>query len=319
LGATNVEVDSVSGLLKKIQTTVDRVNRKRRGVAWSQARAGYAFVAGSMIAFCAFMLVPMVWGAWLSLNNYRLFAPPRFVGLENYRNFLTDISFHTALLNTVYFTVALTLIVIVISISLAVVLNKDFKGRGWFRGAIYLPAIIPTVCASLTWTYIYSGGRAGIFNYLISSFGVPAKNWLHDPDLAMPAVIAVTVWLSVGHYMLVFLTGLQSIPENLYEAAKIDGAGSFQQFRYVTIPLLKPVTLFVVLMLIISSFQVFGQIYVMTDGGPMAKTTTLVYLVYRTAFELVQFGYAAAQGFVLFAILMVLSLITLRLLGGESA
>jgi multiple sugar transport system permease protein len=201
-----------------------------------------------------------------------------------------------------------------VGLSLALLLNLPIRFRGTFRTLYYLPVVTPLVAASILWKWLYNGDY-GLFNYYLLKGHLVDHPllWLSSEKLAMPSVILMTVWMSSGFSMVVYLAGLQGIPDELYEAAKIDGAGPIARLRHITMPMLRPTTLFLLVMGIIGSFQVFTQIFIMTSGGPVDKTTTMVFFIYQAAFKFYEFGYASTLAFGLFALLFVVTLVQLRL------
>jgi multiple sugar transport system permease protein len=225
-----------------------------------------------------------------------------------------DERFVQSILNTVYFTGASIPLTMVIGLTLALLLNQPIRGRAIFRTAYYLPVITPFVVSAILWKWLYNG-QYGLFNfYLLKTHLIDEPLlWLSDKNLAMPAVVLMTVWTGVGFSMVVYLAGLQSIPAELYDSAKLDGAGTLRRIRYITIPMLRPTTLFLLVIGIIGSFQVFTQIFIMTSGGPVERTTTVVYFIYNAAFKFYEFGYASTLAFGLFALLFVFTLIQLQL------
>ncbi len=236
------------------------------------------------------------------------------MGLANYDDMIHDERFILSILNTAYFTGASIPLTMIIGLVLALLLNQPIRFRAIFRTAYYLPVVTPFVVSALLWKWLYNGDF-GLFNYYLLKAHLIDKPllWLSDKDLAMPAVILMSVWGGVGFSMVIYLAGLQAIPEELYESAKVDGAGPLARIWYITIPLLRPTTLFLLVLGIIGSFQVFTQIFVMTGGGPVNKTTTMVYYMYLWAFKYYDMGYASTLAFALFAMLLVFTVLQLRL------
>jgi len=201
-----------------------------------------------------------------------------------------------------------------IGLLIALLLNQPIRFRGLFRTIYFLPVVTPLVVTAILWKWLYNGDY-GLFNYYLLKTHLihDPLLWLSDKNLAMPAVILMSVWAGVGFSMVIYLAGLQAIPEELYEAAQLDGAGAFAKFRYITLPLLSPTTLFLLVMGIIGSFQIFTQIFVMTSGGPVERTTTMVYYIYESAFKFYEMGYASTLAYGLFALLFLVTLLQLRL------
>lgn len=281
---------------------------------WRRLRpnlSGYAFLLPSIAAFLAFIIFPVVASFALAFTNWDLLTPPQFTGLKNYSYlFGQDMLFRKVVWNTVYYSVVSVPLGIACSLGLAIALNQKIRGVVVYRTLYFLPVVSSIVAVSIVWRWIYQGDW-GLLNYVLSFFGIARQNWLYDTSLAMPAVIFMSVWKGLGYNMVLFLAGLQGIPDVYYEAAKIDGARTWHLFRNITLPLLSPVMLFVVITTIIGSFQVFGAIYIMTQAGPMDATNVLVYYLYYTAFQNLHMGYAAAIGWVLFAFLFIFTIVQL--------
>lgn len=282
-------------------------------------RSAYLFIAPGVIVFSVFTLAALVFAFYLTFHRWSIIEPEKpYVGLTNYDDMLHDERFVQSVLNTVYFTGASVPLTMVIGLGLALLLNQPIRGRAIFRTAYYLPVVTPFVVSALLWKWLYNG-QYGLFNYYLLQGHIIDEPllWLSDKNLAMPAVVLMSVWSGVGFSMVVYLAGLQAIPAELYESATLDGAGTLRRIRYVTIPLLRPTTLFLLVIGIISSLQVFTQIFVMTSGGPVNKTTTMVYYMYLWAFKYYDMGYASTLAFALFAMLLVFTALQLRLFRGS--
>lgn len=234
-----------------------------------------------------------------------------WAGVENYRSLFSDQVFWKVLWNTIYYTLGTVPVGIGISLLLAVALNQKIKGMKLFRAVYFMPVISSTVAVAVVWQWLYNP-EFGLINYLLYLIGIDGPNWLTSTKWAMPAVIIMSIWKNVGFNMLLFLAGLQGIPEMYYEAARIDGANWWHQFQKVTLPLLSPTTLFVIIMSIINSFQVFDQIYIMTEGGPARSTSVLVHYLYQNAFEYFRMGRASAIAYILFFLVLIITLIQLK-------
>jgi multiple sugar transport system permease protein len=237
-----------------------------------------------------------------------------FVGLQNYRDMVADEQFRRSVINTAYFTAGSVPFTMAIGLGIALLLNQPLWFRGLFRTIYFLPIVTPFVVSAIIWKWLYNADF-GLFNHYLLKANIIDERllWLSDKNLAMPAVILMSIWGGVGFSMVVYLAGLQAIPEELYEAAKIDGAGAFSRLRFITVPMLAPTTLFLLVIGIIGSFQIFTQIYVMTQGGPIDRTTTIVYYIYQSAFTYFEMGYASTLAYGLFAMLFLLTLVQLRL------
>jgi multiple sugar transport system permease protein len=291
-----------------------------RKKAWNplrdqKVREGILLMTPSLLVFTVFLFFPLAFSFFLSFQKWSILDPQKiFVGLDNYKKLLTDDRFINALMNTVKFTVGVVPVGSAVSLGLAVLINRKLRGINFFKSLFYLPVIPSMVVVSLIWTFILDP-YTGLLTYLLRSAHIPVHPWLSDPDWAMPTVMAVAVWKNMGYYMVIFLAGLVGIPHEFYEAAQIDGAGRWQIFKRITLPLLRPTILFVLVMSMISSFQVFDQVYVMTSGGPLMTTEVGVFYIYRTAFEKYNMGYASAMSFVFFGITLILTYIELKYFG----
>jgi multiple sugar transport system permease protein len=275
----------------------------------------YLFISPGLIIFSIFTIFALLFAFYLTFHEWNLIQVDKpFVGLDNYALMLEDEKFLRSIVNTFYFTGASVPLTMAIGFFLALLLNQGIRAKGLFRTLFFLPQVTPFVVVAIIWKWIYNGDF-GLLNYYLLQGGIIREPllWLADKDLAMPAVIMMTVWSGVGFSMVIYLAGMQGIPQELHEAAKVDGAGSWQRLRHVTIPQLAPTTLFLLVMGIIGSLQVFTQIYIMTKGGPVERTTTMVYFIYQAAFKFYEMGYATTLAFVLFAITLVFTWIQLRL------
>jgi ABC-type sugar transport system permease subunit len=262
-----------------------------------------AMLAPSMIILLVFVIFPVLVVIALSLTRWELrSAAQSFVGWENYRDILSSPDFWRVLRNTIYFTAVKVPLDIVLSLGVALLLNRPLRGLALYRVAYFTPVVTSAVAVSAIWIWIYNP-TFGLANAALKALGLPPQTWLSDPNLAMPAVILMSLWKGLGYDIVIFLAGLQNIPSIYHEAAQIDGANAWQRFRYITWPLLSPVTYFVLVIGIINSFKVFTQIHVMTPtGGPLGSTEVLVFYIYQQAFQSFKFGRAAAVAFVLFVI-----------------
>jgi multiple sugar transport system permease protein len=294
--------------------TADRpVRRRRRGIRrklfemrkeWS----AYAMLLPFFVLLGIFTLFAVAFSLYLSFHQWDILNPQKpYVGLDNYRELRSDAYFRQAVRNTAVFTLATVPLSVAFGLGVALLLNQAIRGRAVFRTFFYLPVVTPLVVSGLIWKWVLNGDF-GLLNYYLGKVGISPHLWLSDPDLAMPSVVAMSVWATVGFTMLVYLAGLQSIPQEYYEASSVDGAGGWHQFRYITVPLLAPSTFFLAVYLIISSFQVFDQIFVMTDGGPLRATTTVVYYIWQAGFHDFAMGYASAMAYALFAIIFVFTI-----------
>ena len=283
-----------------------------------QAQAGRLFVLPALSLIAVFFFVPVVVGLVLSLTDFDIYAIgdpsiARFVGAGNYVEVLRNPVFWKALLNTLYFVFASGPLMMIVSLAAALLLNaKLARARGFFRTAYFLPVVTTIVAVSIVWRYLYHP-HYGLLNFVLGKLGIGPIDWLGDPHWAMPAIIVLAVWKNFGYNMLIYLAGLQSIPEELYEAAHLDGAGWWGRFVNVTLPGLGPTMLFVSITTLLNQFQLFAEPYVMTQGGPLQSTMTLVLFLYEQGFRWWRMGMAAAIAFLLFVIMLTGTLIQLRL------
>ncbi|WP_200846722.1 carbohydrate ABC transporter permease [Arthrobacter sp. 18067] len=266
----------------------------------------WLFLLPSFLGFLVFTAFPVVAAAGISLLEWDLFSSPTFVGLANFQKLLTDEGFWASFVNTAYFTFASVPLTIITSLILALLLNQGFKYIAVFRSLLLLPYATITVSVAFVWIWMYIP-QDGLINTVLSWVGISGPDWLVSETWAMPALIIMSVWKGFGFGMIIFLAGLQAIPQQLYEAAMVDGASSWARFRNVTLPMLSPSMFFVVVTSVIGSFQVFDQALIMTNGGPGTQTTTLVMSIYRAGFENYNEGYAAAQSLVLFLFILVIT------------
>jgi multiple sugar transport system permease protein len=299
-------------------TVPDRRPRPRRRSRMREARknwSAYVFISPGLLLFGIFTLFALIFAFYLSFHEWSIIEKDKpFVGLENYRDIIHDEKFQRAIVNTFYFAVGSVPPGIILGLLIALMLNQPIRFRGLWRTLYYLPAITPFVVVSILWKWFYNGDY-GLFNYYLLKAHLIDQPllWLADKNLAMPSVILMSIWGGIAGSMVLYLAGLQAIPEELYEAAKVDGANAWHRFRYITVPQLAPTTLFLLVIGIIYSLQVFTQIFVMTGGGPVDRTTTMVYYIYLSAFKFYEMGYATALAFFLFAIALVFTLAQLRL------
>ncbi|MBN8505922.1 MAG: sugar ABC transporter permease [Burkholderiales bacterium] len=260
------------------------------------------------------VLYPGLQALWLSFTDYNMIQPTRFVGLDNYARLADDPFFWAALRNSLLYLVVVVPLLVFLPMVLAVGVNAALPGIKLFRALFYLPVVTSLVISGLIWKWVYE--EKGLLNHALQALGLADAPvaFLTDPSIAIFAVMAVTLWAGMGYYMVIYLAGLQGIPRSLYEAAAVEGVSGWQQFWHITVPLLKPSMAIVAVMSSIAAMKVFEEIFVMTQGGPMASTKTLVYFIYETAFVEFEMGLASAAGMALFAITLVLSLLQLRLL-----
>jgi multiple sugar transport system permease protein len=286
--------------------------------------AGWWFIAPALLVIVVFFVVPVAAAVLLSFSDLDVYAigdprALRFVALANYVRLLHEPRFWIALRNTAYFVLVGGPLSVAVSLGAALLVNAPLaRAKAFFRTVFFLPVVTTLVAVAVVWRYLYHP-RLGLLNQLLALVGVGPIDWLGDPRFAMPALILLAVWKNFGFNMVVFLAGLQSIPDRLYEAARLDGAGTWQRFRHVTLRMLAPTTVFVAIITMIGYFQLFAEPYVMTQGGPADSTLSVVLLMYEEGFRWWNVGYGAAIAFVLFAIVLVLTVVQLRLRRGGDA
>ena len=268
--------------------------------------AGWLFISPWVLGFLLFSALPIGLSIYYGFTNFNIYQPPRWIGLANYRTLMVDPLFWKALYNTAYYTFLSVPLMMTLSLLLAILLNSKLPGMRFFRTIFFLPAVLSGVGVALLWLWIFNPDY-GLINLLLGYVGIEGPLWLYAPEWAKPAMVIMSLW-GLGGVMVINLAGLQNIPPELYEAARIDGAGTWAQFRYVTLPMLSPTLFFNFITLTIGSFQVFTQAYVMTDGGPVNSTLFYVFYLFRTAFESLRMGYASAMAWILFFVIVGVSL-----------
>jgi multiple sugar transport system permease protein len=303
--------DQPDGLLMETPPAVPRRSLRDRWLH-RDTLAAYLFLAPALVHFVIFFLGLVVISLGLSFTSWDLFSPPKFVGLANYRRLLfEDPDFWPTFWRTAYYVVLVIPTAVAAELLLALAVNTRLRAIKFFRATYFIPVVASAVAVALVWGWILNT-QNGILNWFLNFFGLGPFDWLGSPRLAMPAVAMVQVWRGLGEGMIIFLAGLQAIPQHLYEAAELDGAGRWAKFRNVTWPLLSPTTFFVTVLEVIGSFQVFDMIYLLTHGGPGQATRVYNYELYTQAFRDFRMGYAAAMTWILFVVIGVLTLIQFR-------
>ncbi|MCA9834029.1 MAG: sugar ABC transporter permease [Thermomicrobiales bacterium] len=312
--------------------------RNRNPLAAEDRLAGYLFIAPAMIILGLFVFYPIARVIWLSFHEWSVITPEKpFVGLDNYRNLLKERDFQIALRNTMWLSLGVVPTQTLIALVLAVIANQKIRGRGFFRTAFYFPSISSTVVISVIFLWLYQ--QNGLINFFLRKLGLPTPTppwmsnpkgifamgfdaigihhvnpWLAGPSVALLSIMMMIIWTSVGGTMVIFLAGLQGLPSDVYEAAALDGATARQMFWQITMPMLRPIIFFVVTLGLIGTFQVFDQIFVMSQGGPAKTTLTLGYLVYQEGFTNFSMGYASAIAMTLFSIILCIYFVQQRFL-----
>ena len=284
------------------------LKRLRRSLPW------YPFIIVNTVVFAVFNLVP-----WLSMFRYSvlktdLLSTREFVGVAHFGRMLTDAKLHKAMLNTGWFTLMYIPLLVVVSLGVAVLVNRPLRGMKAFRALYFLPNITSVAVLALIFRRFLSPRSDGPLNFLIGLVGIQPQKWLIDVNQAMPSIVGISLWEAFGYFMVIWLAGLQAIPSELYDAAKVDGANGWRLHRYVTIPLLRPTAAFIIVIATIGALQIFGSIFILTGGGPVYATTTVVYQIYNEAFNFGRFGYASALSILFFLIILLVALIQSRFL-----
>lgn len=268
-------------------------------------------LAPSLIILTAYVYYPSLYSFYLSLYKTKLFKAIKFIGFDNYTDIFNDSLFWKALLNTTIYTVGSITGTIIVGFLLAVILNSQLRGKDLFRTAFFIPYIIPFAAHALLWYWLFDP-RYGLVNYLIGYLGIDPIPWLTSRDWVLPAFILMDIWKRAGFAMVLFLAGLQTIPDELYDSSTIDGASNWQKLIKITIPLLSPVTLFVIIMCFLHTFQLFVEPFVMTKGGPGNASTSVVYLIYQEGFRSLNIGRSSAIAVILFIIIFLLTIFLVR-------
>jgi len=293
----------------KIKTFFEEIHRQR---------FSYLFILPALILFTVFVLVPVFASLYWSFTEYNVIQPAKWVGLENYRQLIFhDQRFWKAVRNTIFYTAGVVPFGICISLLLAVAIDQKIRFKNFYKTMFFMPAVTSVIAISVIWKWLFAGEKYGLINYCLIKLGLSPVDWLMSPTWTLPAIMIMSIWAGFGYNMILFLAGLQSIPNTYYEAAEIDGANYWDKFWKITLPLLRPMMVFVVIMSTITSFQVFEQIYIMTGGqgegigGVLDCALTVVAYLFDTGFQKFRMGYASAIAYLLFAGIFVLTLINL--------
>lgn len=274
-----------------------------------------ALVAPNVLGLMFFFGLPVLMAFFTAFQRWNALSPAQYIGFENFRRLADDPSFHQAFLNTLKLLALVVPAEVVLSLAVAAMLNQPLRARALFRTVYFLPVVTSTVAASVVWSSVFQP-RYGSLGAMLAPFGLDEVRWLVEPGLVLIPIAVVAVWQRLGFDMVLFLAGLQTIPLELYEAARIDGANRWQRFRHVTLPMLSPTTFLVVVLAVINGFQIFDQVYIMTlrivPGGVGGSATTLAYYLYRRAFTFSEYGYASAVALVLFAVILLVTIFQLR-------
>lgn len=286
-----------------------KINMKRNSSTKKEQQFwAYTFLFFPLMLLTIFVFIPILFSFVISFFDWELMAShQKFAGLNNYIEIFGDKIFYKALVNTVFYTIGVVPIQTLLALFLAFVMNQKIRGRAFFRTAFYIPAVTSSVVTSIIFVAIYS--KEGLLNSLLGNLGIQPNDWLTNPKTVLISIMMLNIWTTSGYFMVSFLAGLQNIPASLYEAARLEGATQSQQFWHITVPMVRPVTYFVVVMSLIGCFQVFDQVFVMSEGGPNNASTTMAYYVYQNGFKYFRLGYGAAAAILLAGIIMIVTVI----------
>jgi multiple sugar transport system permease protein len=273
-----------------------------------------------VVLFFVFVIGPLIVSLYWSFTEFNGMQSPKWVGLENYRNIFTnDPRFWKSIRNTIFYTLAVIPPGVALSLMLAIAIDQKIRFKSFFRAIYFIPSVTSVIALSVIWKWLFAGEKYGLINYLLILIGLKPIDWLTSPVWTLPAIMIMSIWTGIGYNMILFLAGLQTIPAAVYEAADIDGAGTWDKFRYITMPLLKPTTVFVVIMGFIASFQVFERIYIMTEsefgiGGVLDSALTVVAYLYDVGFRKFHMGYASALGYIVFVVIFIITIVNIKFL-----
>lgn len=286
----------------------------------NKQNTGFFFVLPAVLFTLVFFIVPLIMTIWMSLNNYPLFGKHHFIGFENYLSMLSDQQFWKSLLFTTYYTIIITPIIFILAFILAMLVNLPLRGVGIFRTIYFIPVVIGLASSSLLWVWLFND-QTGLINGILMNLG-----WIHQPiiwlaekNLYLPSIVVSVVWKTVGFTMVLLLSGLQSIPEEVYQAAMVDGANFWSQLWYITLPLLKRTISLALVLSVIGSYLAFDQFYIMTSGGPSNQTISVVYWIFKNSFTSFKLGYGSALSIILMIMLILLSLVQMYLLRDDTS
>lgn len=273
-----------------------------------ESAVAYALLLPSLVIFSFFVFYPLLKSFYHSFFELDLIGTSTYIGLGNYQRMITDYDFINSLKVTFIYLIGAVPVRAALALGLALLLNAKLKGLAIYRTVFFMPTMISIAAASIVWMWLYHPNE-GLFNSILAFFGQSPKRWLTDPKLALYSIILMTLWKTTGYYMIIFLAGLQGVPEELYEAAKLDGAGAIKVFLNVTWPLISPTTFFILVVSSIDAFKLFNPVYIMTKGGPLQSTRVIIFYLYQQAFEFFRMGYASALAIVVFAILILFTIV----------
>lgn len=290
------------------------MNSKKKGGLKKSELAGIAFAAPALILLTIFLIIPFILTIGYSFTDYNLLKPDQiqFIGLKNFIKLAQDTVFRKSIINTFVFVILVVPLQVAMALGLALLINKKMRGISIFRLAFFAPTVLSLVVVSILWSYIYNPNN-GLLNSLMTSIGLPAQPFLTSPKQAMVCIVILSAWQGCGFQMMIYLSGLQDIPQYLYEAAEVDGANRFQKFQNITLPGLRNISVFIMLSIVISAFQLLIQPMMLTQGGPQNATMSIVYEIYQTGYKFRNMGYGSSMAFVFTLLVLVISLVQQRL------
>jgi multiple sugar transport system permease protein len=304
-------MSTTTGIAPASQRSVRKKARRLSPLRRREELIGYLFASPIIVGLLALATYPFLASVYYSFTDFNVLQPPYWTGLQNYQELMKDPLFWQSLVNTAIYSVVSIPLTLLLGLALAILLNQKLRSIGFFRALVYLPSVIPTVAATILWLWILNP-QYGVLNNLLGALGIGGPDWINNPAWTKPALILMSLW-GVGPTAIIFLAGLQDIPQSLFEAARIDGAGIFASLRYVTLPLITPTLLFNLVMGIIGTLQVFNQPYIFGNSGGGPENSILMYVVYlyQTAFQDFRMGYASAMSIILFVIILALTLLVM--------
>ncbi len=304
--------------MQNVTPTVASPTIRRKPKSWRRYLVWYALIAPNVILFTIFGLLPIIATVLISFTRWNILGSPSWIGLQNFQRLLHDDEFWTSLRVTLVYAVLFVLPSAGIALGQALLISLAGRWQALFRTVYFIPVVTSITVIAMIWGWLFLPDDTGPLNYLLGKFGIPPQSWLQSLTQALPAVVIVAVWSAVGYYMVLWLSGLQGIPQELLDAAMVDGANAWTRFWRITLPLLKPTTMFVVIIGTINAFQAFALFYLLTGGGPLYNTTTIVLFIYKHAFRLQEMGYASAASMMLVVVTIITAMIQRRTIGGWS-
>jgi multiple sugar transport system permease protein len=311
-----MSAEAIEGAWDELTLSPDQYRQAHSRYRWRRSRTAYLFILPYFVPFLAFLVVPVFWSIWLSFNKGGILDSAQFVGLQNWREIANDSELTGSIKNTAIYVVEAIFLVFTLALLLALLLNRYRKGSNIFKLALYVPLLAPAVLVGLIWQFV-TNYDFGLLNLILTNLGLGRVNIFGSGTLALLTIVFAEVWRGLGFWTLYFLASLQSVPEELLDAARVDGAKGFQRFRRVTIPMLRPMLLFAVVIAIIANFQVFDTVYVLTQGGPYQSTSTIVWFIWKRLFQFQQTGQGYAAAVLLLGIILILTAVSFWLLGSR--